>query len=257
MSENRLEHNQNSTILDGLQGVLFSDSLGSMNLKDFKQLTKTMTEQSNLGAILPGLSLMQEETTFTSETKSALPTAVETPGEHRENERKRIEREKNGHANGPDENPTERTEPPTKIPYDRVAPPLPPVEPGSEAFYKRMLERGNTPEKMEAAAKLGDGATATLNLLGNEVPVKVQMTETETDGVYLVNVYAYDDSGKPYVAYRAVYNENTGKVSHQTDKDGNEVPYMTEEFYKQHEYEVTQKDAERGRFALQKKEGTE
>lgn len=255
MTENKLENNLGTKTHDGLNGVLFNDSMGSLTLNDFKKLT-TNKSDANLSGILPGIELLHDKVTFTTASEKQEPTGgtqkAETPEEHRErlgiNPGHFPDRREPGRYQ-PDGQPKERD------PWEDTRRKLPPVEPGTPEYYQRYLERGNTPDKMEAAVKLGNGAEGTMSVLGKEVPVKVQMTETETEGVYLVNIYAYDETGKPYVAYRGVYDEATGKMSHQTDKDGNEVPYMSDEFYQNYEYEVTQKDAERGRFSLPKKEG--
>lgn len=261
MSETKFENNIGAKTHEGLSAALFRDSMGSLTLNDFKQLTNNKSDQ-NLSGILPSMELFHHEVAFSMGLKTAEKTAgtqkAESPEEHRErlgiNGGTRPDLDSHKYEPGrydPEHQEKQRD------PWEKMQRKEPPAEPGTPEYYQRILKSGYTPDKMEAAAKLGNGAEGTISVIGKEVPVKVQMTETETDGVYLVNIYAYDENGKPYVAYRGVYNENTGKVSHQLDKDGNEVPYMTEEFYKNYEYEVTQKDAERGRFALPKKDSAE
>jgi len=115
-------------------------------------------------------------------------------------------------------------------------------EPGTPRYYERVLQTGGAEEKLLAAAHHGDGEHSVMLGPDKSIPVYVDVNPTGNEGTYYVNIYAYDENGKPYIAYRGIYDENTGKMSRQVDENGNPVPYVSDRFVEEHGNDLTERD---------------
>lgn len=114
-------------------------------------------------------------------------------------------------------------------------------KPGSPEYYAREIQVGDSKEKIENAYKLGDSDDVVIDVNGKQVKARVDVNESGVDGVYYVHIYTED--GK--IAYRGLYNSKTGEVTHQKDRKGNDVPYMSDAFDEKYGDGFTQGNTER------------
>ncbi len=110
-----------------------------------------------------------------------------------------------------------------------------PFEPGSPMYWQAELATAAEPQdRVRAAAHIGDATGSMMVDVDESVKVKIDVEPVDPkndDGRSYVTIYAYDENEKNYyVAFRGIYDEKTDTVSHQVDKDGNEVPYTSAEF---------------------------
>jgi hypothetical protein len=118
-------------------------------------------------------------------------------------------------------------------------------KPGTPEYYQQEVKIGTPEEKLAAAVELGDGTPVKIRVDEREINGRVEIEKGANEGEYNVYIYEIDANGKPHLAYRGIYDEETGKITRQKDDDGKDVPFMSDEFFKQYGYYFPVRDCER------------